>query len=117
MKNKHTQEEIAYNRAFAVCRELIDAENGSALRASLQARFDSLMAEWQAIVKKGGALSVQDAIDKDTKAFRALSKAYRYRLRALAFAYLAEHPGCGDHNGFWRGLSARHVTQIGEASR
>jgi hypothetical protein len=117
MKNKHTQEEIAYNRAFAVCRELIDAENGSALRASLQARFDSLMAEWQAIVKKGGALSVQDAIDKDTKAFRALSKAYRYRLRALAFAYLAEHPGCGDHNGFWRGLSARHVTQITEVSR
>ena len=61
--------------------------------------------------------TVQDTIDKDTKAFRALSKAYRYRLRALAFAYLAEHPGCGDHNGFWRGLSARHVTQIGEASR
>lgn len=60
--------------------------------------------------------TVQDAIAKDTKAFRALSKAYRYRLRALAFAYLAEHPECADHNGFWRGLSARHVTQIGEAS-
>lgn len=117
MKNTHTQEEIAYNRAFEVCRKLVDAENGSALRASLQARFDSLLAEWQAIVKKGGALSVQDAIDKDAQAFRALSKAYRHNLRKLAFAYLAEHPGCGDHNGFWRGLSARHVTQIWEVAR
>ena len=61
--------------------------------------------------------TVQDAIDKDAQAFRALSKAYRATLRKRAFAYLAEHPGCGDHNGFWRGLSARHVTQIGEASR
>jgi hypothetical protein len=60
--------------------------------------------------------TVQDAIDKDTQAFRALSKAYRFRLRALAFAYLAEHPGCGDYIGFWRGLSARHVTQIGEVA-
>ena len=117
MTHTHTQEEIAYNRAFEVCRKLVDAEKGSALRASLQARFDSLIAEWQAIVRKGGALSVQDAIDKDAQAFRALSKAYRHSLRKLAFAYLAEHPGCGDHNGFWRGLSARHVTQIGEVSR
>ena len=116
MTHTHTQEEIAYNRALAVCRKLVAAEKGSTLRASLQARFDSLMAEWRAIVKKGGALSVQDTIDKDTQAFRALSKAYRCRLRALAFAYLEEHPGCGDHIGFWRGLSARHVTQIGEAS-
>lgn len=60
--------------------------------------------------------TVQDTIDKDTQAFRALSKGYRCRLRALAFAYLAEHPGCGDYVGFWRGLSARQVTQIGEAS-
>lgn len=61
--------------------------------------------------------TVQDAIDKDARAFRDLSKAYRSTLRKLAFAYLAERPGCGDYIGFWRGLSARHVTQIGEASR
>ena len=61
--------------------------------------------------------TVQDAIDKDAQAFRGLSKAYRSTLRKRAFAYLAEHPGCGDYIGFWRGLSARHVTQIGEASR
>ena len=56
MKNKHTQEEIAYSRAFAVFQKLVDAEKGSALRASLQARFDTLHAEWLATVKKGGAL-------------------------------------------------------------
>lgn len=61
--------------------------------------------------------TVQDAIDKDAQAFRALSRNYRTILRKRAFAYLAERPGCGDYIGFWRGLSARHVTQIGEASR
>lgn len=61
--------------------------------------------------------TVQYAIDKDAQAFRALSKAYRATLRKRAFAYLEERPGCGDYIGFWRGLSARHVTQIGEASR
>ena len=61
--------------------------------------------------------TVQDAIDKDAQAFRALSKAYRSTLRKRAFAYLEERPGCGDYVGFWRLLSARQVTQIGEASR
>ena len=61
--------------------------------------------------------TVQDAIAKDAQAFRALSRNYRTTLRKRAFAYLAERPGCGDYIGFWLGLSARHVTQIGEASR
>ncbi len=56
MKHTHTQEEIAYNRALAVFEKMVWAEKGSALRASLEARFASLHAEWLATVKKGGAL-------------------------------------------------------------
>lgn len=56
MKHTHTQEEIAYNRALAVFKKMVWAENGSALRASLEARFATLHAEWLATVKKGGAL-------------------------------------------------------------
>jgi hypothetical protein len=58
MKHTHTQEEIAYNRAFAVFQKLVWAEAGSALRASLQARFDILHAAWLVAVKakNGGAL-------------------------------------------------------------
>lgn len=56
MKNTHTQEEIAYNRALAVFEKMVWAEKGSALRASLEARFATLHAEWLATVKKGGSL-------------------------------------------------------------
>ena len=56
MKHTHTQEEIAYNRALAVFEKMVWADKGSALRASLEARFATLHAEWLATVKKGGAL-------------------------------------------------------------
>ena len=56
MKHTHTQEEIAYNRALAVFEKMVWAEKGSALRASLEARFATLHAAWLATVKKGGAL-------------------------------------------------------------
>ena len=56
MKHTHTQEEIAYNRALAVFEKMVWAEKGSALRASLEARFATLHAEWLATVKNGGAL-------------------------------------------------------------
>lgn len=56
MKHTHTQEEIAYNRALAVFKKMVWADKGSELRASLEARFATLHAEWLATVKKGGAL-------------------------------------------------------------
>jgi hypothetical protein len=56
--------------------------------------------------------TVAFALEQDAARFHALSRAYRQTLRKRAFAFLEEHPSCGDHNGFWRGLSARHVLAI-----
>jgi hypothetical protein len=55
------------------------------------------------------SLTVQDQIAKITADFRELAPAYQGALRRKAYRLTIERPYMADDNGFWRGLSARHV--------
>lgn len=56
-------------------------------------------------------MTIQQQIAKMISEFRQLSKSRQSQLRRDAEAFCRSNPHCADHNGFWRGLSARQVLE------
>jgi len=53
----------------------------------------------------------ENKIEASQAAFAILSRSRQSALKREARAFIRENPGCADNNGFWRRLSARHVTE------
>jgi hypothetical protein len=53
--------------------------------------------------------TVAEQISIMSAEFAALSVSRKRALAKKASEFIGKNPGCGDNNGFWRGLSARHV--------
>jgi hypothetical protein len=56
-------------------------------------------------------MTIQEQIAKQKEAFRLLSRSRQNHLRRDAEGFCNSNPDCANHNGFWRGLSARHVLE------
>lgn len=53
--------------------------------------------------------TVTEHIDTFRAQFSALSTSRKNTLRREARQFIDRNPGCADNNGFWKGLSARHI--------
>jgi len=57
-----------------------------------------------------GEKKMGNMIEKSEENFSKLSKKQQSAICKKAKKYIAENPGCADHNGFWERLSARSIT-------
>ena len=55
--------------------------------------------------------TINEHIDDLRAEFSALSASRQNTLRREARQFIARNPSCANNNGFWKGLSARHVTE------
>lgn len=53
--------------------------------------------------------TINERLAEEYARFRDLSLPQQRRLRKKASDFIAQHPACAHHDGFWRSLSASHV--------